>query len=98
MRGSGIQVFIGVKITRNPEGLMVTGQVKLGQFIGNNEIFQIGLKGKFIPESHAVFKYPEYNIEQETGCMFRLQMDRQFFIMIADILCFTPDSLPGLIK
>ena len=59
-RGSGIQVFIGIIIARYPECFMIAGQVELGQFIGNNKIFQIGLLWKFITETHAIFKYPEY--------------------------------------
>ena len=91
-----IGIFLGIVVSGNPPGRMVSGHSVLRELVLDYKIGKVVLLGELVAEAQAVVKDAE--AEQHSSALFIFKGDRQFIIMVADFGFFSPDRLPSLVK
>ncbi len=94
--GPGIIVFLGVVVSADPPGSMVTGQCEFRLFLGYLEVGQFVINRELVPEAQTVVVEAETDVHGFAGLL--LETDQQFVVMIPDLRLFAPDRFPGFIE
>ena len=94
---AGVVILLGVVVAGDPPGGMVPRHGELRALVGDDEVDQIGLYGKFVAESEPVVEEPE--ADGHPAVALRLaERDAEFVVVVADRGLLTPDGLPRFIE
>ena len=95
--GLHIVILLGIIVTRYPESRMVSGHRELRHFFLDNEIFQILLLRKFVPETETFIVQTETD-DHDAVCPCLSQGHGHLVAMISYGRFLAPDRLPNFVK